>query len=222
MVTSSAVVGSSAISSLGLHASPMAIMTRWRMPPESWCGYWASRLSGSVMPTSVSSSMARSRAAFSSMFRWMVSGSMICSPILSTGLREVMGSWKIMAISRPRMRRISSSESFSSSLPPSNLIRPEGMRAVPGGSRRITASAETDLPEPEFTDDGHHLARMDRIAQALNGPDRAMAGHEMYVQIVDLEHGRQHTAGHSRRCRFCKRLIAEARDDLVIHSSEPP
>ena len=39
MVTSSAVVGSSAISSLGLQASAMAIMTRWRMPPDSWCGY---------------------------------------------------------------------------------------------------------------------------------------------------------------------------------------
>ena len=35
MVTSSAVVGSSAISSLGLQASATAIMTRWRMPPES-------------------------------------------------------------------------------------------------------------------------------------------------------------------------------------------
>ncbi len=35
MVTSSAVVGSSAISSFGWQASAMAIMTRWRMPPES-------------------------------------------------------------------------------------------------------------------------------------------------------------------------------------------
>ena len=38
MVTSSAVVGSSAISSCGLQDSAMAIMTRWRMPPDSWCG----------------------------------------------------------------------------------------------------------------------------------------------------------------------------------------
>src|SRR5262249_59704011 len=34
MVTSSAVVGSSAISSLGRHESAMAIITRWRMPPD--------------------------------------------------------------------------------------------------------------------------------------------------------------------------------------------
>ena len=38
MVTSSAVVGSSASSSLGLQESAMAIMTRWRMPPLNWCG----------------------------------------------------------------------------------------------------------------------------------------------------------------------------------------
>ena len=38
IVTSSAVVGSSAISSSGSQASAIAIITRWRMPPESWCG----------------------------------------------------------------------------------------------------------------------------------------------------------------------------------------
>ena len=38
MVTSSAVVGSSASSILGLQLSAMAIMTRCRMPPLNWCG----------------------------------------------------------------------------------------------------------------------------------------------------------------------------------------
>ncbi|ETB49885.1 hypothetical protein O981_20565, partial [Mycobacterium avium 10-5560] len=37
-VTSSAEVGSSAISSRGRPASPMAISARWHMPPDSWCG----------------------------------------------------------------------------------------------------------------------------------------------------------------------------------------
>jgi len=36
MVTSRAVVGSSAIKSFGLQESAMAIITRWRIPPESW------------------------------------------------------------------------------------------------------------------------------------------------------------------------------------------
>ena len=35
-VTSSAVPGSSAISSAGLLTSAIAIITRWFMPPESW------------------------------------------------------------------------------------------------------------------------------------------------------------------------------------------
>jgi hypothetical protein len=34
-VTSSAVVGSSAMTSDGFSTSAMAIMTRWRMPPEN-------------------------------------------------------------------------------------------------------------------------------------------------------------------------------------------
>ena len=37
-VTSSAVVGSSAMSSAGLSAIAIAIIARWRMPPENWCG----------------------------------------------------------------------------------------------------------------------------------------------------------------------------------------
>ena len=102
---------------------------------------------------------------------------MICSPIFSTGLSEVIGSWKIMAISRPRMRRISSSESSSSSRP-SKRTEPLGMRAVPGGSSRMTASAETDLPEPELADDRHHLAGADRVAQALDRPHGAVRGDE--------------------------------------------
>ena len=36
--TSSAVVGSSMITSSGLSASAIAMITRWRMPPESSCG----------------------------------------------------------------------------------------------------------------------------------------------------------------------------------------
>ena len=38
IVTSSAVVGSSAISRSGPQASAIAMTTRWRWPPDSWCG----------------------------------------------------------------------------------------------------------------------------------------------------------------------------------------
>ena len=63
IVTSSAVVGSSAMRSLGSSASAMAIMTRCRMPPLNWCGKSRSRPAGSAMPTRPRSSIARARAS---------------------------------------------------------------------------------------------------------------------------------------------------------------
>ena len=47
-VTSSAVVGSSAMSRSGRASSAMAIATRWRMPPLSSCGYCVRRRSRPV------------------------------------------------------------------------------------------------------------------------------------------------------------------------------
>ena len=63
-VTSSAVVGSSAISNLGSQTSAMAIIARWRMPPENWCGYASYRLCGFGMPTRSSISIVRAWACF--------------------------------------------------------------------------------------------------------------------------------------------------------------
>ena len=60
IVTSRAVVGSSAIRSLGSQASAMAIMTRWRSPPDSSWGYWSSRSAGRGMSTRPRTSRARS------------------------------------------------------------------------------------------------------------------------------------------------------------------
>ena len=58
-VTSSAVVGSSAISSSGSFAIAIAITTRWRMPPDSSCGNLRAIVAGSGKPTASSSSAAR-------------------------------------------------------------------------------------------------------------------------------------------------------------------
>ena len=58
VVTSSAVVASSAMSSFGWQARAMAIMTRWRMPPESWCGYSLNRGSAAGRRTMRSRSIA--------------------------------------------------------------------------------------------------------------------------------------------------------------------
>ena len=56
IVTSSAVVGSSAISSSGPAASACAIITRCFMPPDSSCGYRCMILRGLGMRVSASAS----------------------------------------------------------------------------------------------------------------------------------------------------------------------
>ena len=58
-VTSRADVGSSAITTFGLSAVAIAIMTRWHIPPERWNGYCPATRSGSGRPTCRRSSMAR-------------------------------------------------------------------------------------------------------------------------------------------------------------------
>jgi len=56
IVTSRAVVGSSAMITSGSLAIIIAIMARWRMPPENSCGYCVARTSGRGMPTDSSRS----------------------------------------------------------------------------------------------------------------------------------------------------------------------
>ena len=163
----------------------------------------------------------------------MVSGSVICRPILSTGLSEVIGSWKIMAISRPRMRRISSSVSPRSSRPPKR-IEPAGARRARGqqlhdGQRRYR------LAGAQLADDRHHLAGVDGVAQALDGSHRAVRGHELHMEVFDLEQGlaasrngrcrrrfsQRHTCRGSRRPRYSTRS-SPTRDGALRNRAGPP
>ena len=126
----------------------MAIMTRWRMPPESWCGYSSSRVSGEGILTSRSISRARARASAALTGRCRRIASTICSPTVCTGLRLVIGSWKIIDTASPRTARISLS-GRSRRLRPSSLISPPAMRPGGLGTRRMIDSDVTDLPQPD-------------------------------------------------------------------------
>ncbi len=148
MVTSSAVVGSSARTRAGSQASAIAIMIRWRIPPLNWCGNWRRRRTPSGMPTRESSSTARAWDWALVMARCVSTVSVSWRPMVSTGLSEVIGSWKIMPISRPRTRRISSSDR-ARRLRPLKRISPATMRPAGADTRRITESALTDLPQPD-------------------------------------------------------------------------
>ena len=185
MVTSSAVVGSSAISSLGLQAIAMAIITRWFMPPESWCGKAFSRVSGAGMPTWSSSSMARARRAARPMLVWSCSTSVSWKPTVKQGLRLDIGSWKIIDISAPmiarRWRGVSASRSW-----PAKRKR----SARDGSGRRQKAHhrqhghrfAGAGLP-----DDRQHLARHRRSATRCPRRGNADGGREFDGQIFDLQ-----------------------------------
>ena len=73
---------------------------------------------------------------------------MICWPAVNTGFSEVIGSWKIMDISFPRICCISRSVSLSRSFP-SNRISPSTI--LPGGDctiRRIEKEV-TLFPQPD-------------------------------------------------------------------------
>ena len=74
--------------------------------------------------------MVRLRAAERSMPLCSSSASLIWRPTVSTGFSEVIGSWKIMAMSLPRTFRMSSSLSLSRSRP-SKMTSPETI--LPGG-----------------------------------------------------------------------------------------
>ncbi len=92
VVTSRAVVGSSAMSTAGREDMAIAIMTRCRIPPENSCGYWPRRSSGSGTPTSVSSSTARARAAAAETRSCSRIASTSWCPIVRTGFSDDIGS----------------------------------------------------------------------------------------------------------------------------------
>ena len=80
------------MSTVGLQDRAIAIIARWRIPPESWWGYSVSRLPGSAMPTRSSISTASDLASARDLPRCSRIASAIWSPIVNTGLRLVIGS----------------------------------------------------------------------------------------------------------------------------------
>ena len=124
------------------------------MPPESSCGYWSATRFGSGIPTLSSISTATARASFLLALRWIRTTSMIWLPMVWSGEKELMGSWNIMAISSPRIWRISlplgSNWAMSTAFPcfgECQVISPDSIVSV-FGSRRMIDWAVTLLPQP--------------------------------------------------------------------------
>ena len=145
VVTSRAVVGSSASSRRGRVSSAAAIMTRCSMPPDIWCGYCRSLRSASSMPTWASTSAARRCACPAGTPRLARSASVMKSPMRRTGLMCALGSWKIIA-TWLRYWRSFAPASRPVSVPPNRI---EPLTSAPRGNRRPIARAVMVLPDPD-------------------------------------------------------------------------
>ena len=147
MVTSSAVVGSSHRISFGSHDSAIAIMMRWRRPPESSCGYARARRSGSGMPTRRIRSSARSRGRASATEPRCTCGpSAIWSPTRMTGLSAVIGSWKIIAIAPPRTSSEPAGRAVTRSSPSNSTSPPTIYAGAAAGRGSRAASCSCRSP----------------------------------------------------------------------------
>ncbi len=85
--------------------------------------------------------------------------STIWDSIVCSGLSEVIGSWKMIEMSLPRMPRISRSDRSSNSRPLKRML-PEGWEAVGYGSNFRIDSALTDFPEPDSPTSATHSPRL--------------------------------------------------------------
>ena len=100
-VVSSAVVGSSAMSTSGEAASASAIMMRCFWPPLNSWGYFSKLCSGSGNSTSWRRRMTCDFACALDSPACTTSDSATCQPTRMEGFRDDMGSWNTMLIPRP-------------------------------------------------------------------------------------------------------------------------
>ena len=178
MVTSSAVVGSSAISRSGPQASAdgdhhaLALaarqLVRVGVEPPRGLGHARRARAGAA---------ASARAARASRPRCRRSGSAIWRPTVCSGLSAVIGSWKTIAMRSPRSAHIAALVAAR----PARARRSGCCRTLarPSGSRPISASAVIDLPQPDSpTSPASRRASSANVdaAQRLRGAARGREG----------------------------------------------
>ena len=184
IVTSSAVVGSSAISSFGSQASAMAIITRWRMPPENWCGI--------VVEAARGRGCRPAPAA-----RWRACGA--CVLELEVYL-ERLGELPIDGEHRVQRRhRVLEDHGDPVAADLAHLVFAELRRSSPSkGSRptdapgglgmsRMRESALTLLPQPDSPTRPSASPLAHRVGDAVHGVDGAVARPERDAQVADRE-----------------------------------
>ena len=138
------------------------------------------------MPTSVS--IATDRACASSCVHRSCARitSVTCMPIVNTGFSDVIGSWKTMLMSLPRIARISSHESFSRSRPlKQNLAGDDPARRI--GNEAQDAQRGDALARAGLADEAEHFALPDVEIDAVDGLGDAGLGVEVGAQTANRE-----------------------------------
>ena len=169
-MTSRAVVGSSAMRMSGFSASAMAIMMRWRWPPENWCGYLSSAALGVGDADAAIRSSARRGAA--------VAGDAVHAHHLgdlpADGVDRVQvasGSWKIIAMRLPLMAGARPAASAAGRAREEDLARGDlARRAVDQVHDRRGADA---LAGAALAEDGEGLAAVEVPADVVDRVDGA-------------------------------------------------
>ena len=217
-VTSSAVVGSSAISSLGSLASAIAIIARWRMPPENSCGYWSTRLRGSGIPTSSSSSIARSRA----------------TPLDTLAVSvDRLGDLAADLVERmQRRQRILEDHRDVVAADPAELLAGERQQvgALEQDLARHAAGAAVGQPHRRQRGDGLARAGLaddpqrrgggNRVGDSVDGMDDAVVGVELDPQVLDVEQWRR--IAHEYRTRGSMNAYMTSTTRLAITMKNAP
>ena len=103
--------------------------------------------------------------------RCVFSASPIWKPTVKHGLRLDIGSWKIIAMSLPISARRRRGEMAKRSSP--SKARRSAVTVAVFGSRPMTASMATDLPEPDSPTIATHLAGVDVEIDAVDRLERA-------------------------------------------------
>ena len=160
----------------GFCDSAMAIITRWRMPPESSCGYCLSRRCrlGDLHDVE-QAARASACAALADSERWAAIASVSCLPMDRTGLSEVIGSWKIMPMSLPRTaQHLGLAEAEEVAALEQRLA---GGRCAPSAraAGRMIDSAVIDLPEP-LSPAMHSVSPRSRSKEMWSTTTRAPCG----------------------------------------------
>ena len=220
IVTSSAVVGSSAMRSVGSQAIAIAIITRCRMPPESWCGYSPRRRAAAGISTCSSRRSASARAAALSRPLCRRSDSAICSPMLKHRVEarhRLLEDHRDLVAAQEAHARLGQREQVE---PLARAIDEPGFAADP---RRRAARQEAHqrqagdrFARPRFADQRGGLAGADREAHVGHRIDAAFVGAERGAEVADFE--TVHRSGVTSTCasadragRGCRRRAAAAR-----------